>query len=581
MSYFKRKNAIGTLEMKGFEGIDRSSPIAAKKCEDMVNLRILSDGSIVKRDGFREIYDFSGPIRGILSIPTNEGFMAYVAVENYVYRYSSDTDVATRMLGTLSTKTGEASIFFFRGIVYIVDGVNIYEIKDGAVEISEGYVPLLGKDWGNNFPGEIYEPLNILSSRARISYVVDDPPTTFLPTLYEVSKVDAIYLNGEPLTSTQYTINSNFNTIDIKGLTPGDRIKAYVTFVRPESERQNLLSNTKGEVFGGINNSRLFLWGGKDKNRIYGSSLATDEGLADARAWYKDVGALYFPADNSFCVGDGKSEVTALSRHYDRLLIFTSDDVWMADSEIAFTNEIPILRINTDVGCSTVGGVAKCKNDPISIGRGRIFRWTSNTDTLEDCNAYSISEPIEELLDEEFFESVRVYTDKHCGEVLFSYKQGNKRGVWVYGVENGQWYRYEGISADMFFDAGDSVGFVNGSKLSVFKKGSERDVSIRSVSSYIRAFCVFYPTDFGRPERLKKIGEIFGVAELNGGVLKLTFANDSGITNEVEFVGGDSDFLESFYKRYRTERFLRTKLKITFDSWFNQRIYSLTVTATP
>ena len=581
MSYFKRKNAIGALEVKGFEGIDRSSPIAAKKCEDMVNLRILSDGSIVKRDGFREAYDFSGPIRGILSMPTDDGFLAYVAVENYVYRYDSDTNIAARMSGTLYTKTGEVSIFFFQGRVYIADGVKIYEINEDTLEPSEGYVPLLGKDWGCNFPGDIYEPLNLLTPRARINYVVPDPPTTFLPTLYEVDMVDALYINGALIDSTKYTVNSNFNTIDIKGLSAGDRIKAYITFARPASERKNLLSNTKGDVFGGINNSRLFLWGGNEKNRIYGSSFATEEGLADARSWYRDSGSLYFPIDNSFCVGDGKREVTALGRHYDRLLIFTSDDVWMADSEIAFTNEIPILRINTDIGCSTVGGVAKCKNDPISIGRGRIFRWTSNTDTLEDCNAYPISTPIEELLDEEFFESVRLYTDKHLGEVLFSYRRGDARGVLVYGVSNGEWYRYEGISADTFFDARDSVGFVNGSKLCVFEKGSDKDLDISLHASVINAFCVLAQSDLGRPERQKKIGEIFGLAELNGGVLKLSFESDSGITNEVEFAGSDSGFLESFYKRYRTERFLRTKPKIVLDPGVNQRIYSLTVTATP
>ncbi len=581
MSYFKRKDAIGALEISGFEGIDRSSQVVPKKCEDMVNLRILSDGSIIKRDGFREEYDFLDPIRGIMSAQMNDGFFAYVVAGNSVYKYNFDTNTAIRINGNISTDTGEVSVFFFLGRVYIVDGVNIYEVKDEGIEISEGYVPLLGRDWGSNYPGEIYEPLNLFSPNARITYVVDDPPTMFLPTLYEVDWVDALYLNGEQLDSTRYTINSRFKTIDVPGLEAGDRVKVYLSFVRPASERKNLLSNTRGEVFGGINNSRLFLWGGNNKNRIYAASPVTDEALNESREWYRDSGPLYFPIDHSFYAGDGKNEITALSRHYDRLLIFTAADVWMADGELSFTKEFPLMRVNTDVGCSATGGVAKCKNDPISIGRGRIFRWTSNTDTLEDCNAYPISTPIEDMLDEEFFQTVRLHTDKYCGEVLFSYKRRDTRGVLVYGVSTGAWYRYEGISADIFFDAKESVGFVNGSRLCIFKKGLQNDIDINLIPSDINASCVLLPSDLGLPERKKKIGELFGLADLSGGVLELSFESESGIKNKAEFKGGDKAFLESFYKRFRTERFLRTKIKISLDPKVNQRVYSLTVTARP
>ena len=78
---------MGKFELQGFAGIDRSSPALNGACTDMVNLRILPDRSIVKRDGFCEVFDFFDTIRAVLTGTFDGAFVAFVVARDLVYRF--------------------------------------------------------------------------------------------------------------------------------------------------------------------------------------------------------------------------------------------------------------------------------------------------------------------------------------------------------------------------------------------------------------------------------------------------------------------------------------------------------------
>ena len=463
----------------------------------------------------------------------------------------------------------------------MIDGSDLFEIRGNTLVRTEGYAPLIGKDWGNNYSGEIYEPLNMLTPKGRISYIVQDPPTSFLSTHYEVERVDAVYVNGELRDPETYGVDKRLRWLSVSGLSAGDRVLAYYTFVSDMKSRETLCKNPHAMVFGGINNSRIFVWGGEDKKRMFASAPVSQRSLEASALVYPDSGGIYFPESNNFCVGDGKHDIRAVSRHYDRLLIFTSGDTWMADSEVSSLQMFPLTRINTDVGCASIHGVAKCGNDPISVGHGNIYRWTSNTDTLEDCNARIISDGIKDILPSSFFEDAVVFTDRHNSEVLFAYRDTTEGCVLVYSIPCNSWYIYRGISVDHFFEGESSLGFVNGGKICLFERGrtadSFSDGSVRSIYGY----CTYSPNSFGHPTRKKRISGIMGIGELKQKELKITFESERGITESVSFAGGDSGGVECFYKRLRGERFKTSKIKISTDPTVRQRIYSLTVTVRP
>lgn len=577
MSYFKTKNIMGKFELSGFAGIDRSSPAANGKCTEMVNLRILPDRSIVKRDGFRELFDFACDIRGVLSGTFDGEFVAFVVADKTLYKFNFADNTST-IIGDLDSQGGPASIFCYMGKVYVINGAKIYELRSNRLYETEGYAPLVGKEWGNNYPGEIYEPLNVLTPKGRISYIVDETETSFLSTYYAVSEVNAVYVNGELRDASTYEVNHRLRVLSIPGLKEGDRVLVYYTFDKGTQERERLSKNPYATVFGGINNSRVFMWGGKDKNRMFVSMPTSRASVEEAESVFEKCGGLYFPEGNDFCVGDGKCEIRAVSRHYDRMLIFTTEETWMADSEVSSSQRFPLTRINTAVGCASLHGVGKCGNDPISVGHGDIYRWTSGTDGLEDCNAYVISDKIKNLLPEHFFSDAVVFTDRHNSEVLFAYRDGDRDRVLVYSIPTEEWYIYDNVPADQFFDGEKAVGFVNGSKICIFERGTVTDRYLYNTQKTIDSFSAYSPNAFGHPTRKKRIAGVMGVGELKGGELNVSFESDRGITYAVNFHGADPERVECFYKRCRGERFKDSSIRISTDTVSPQRIYSLTVT---
>lgn len=577
MSYFKTKNIMGKFELSGFAGIDRSSPAANGKCTEMVNLRILPDRSIVKRDGFSELFDFLDDIRAILTGTFDGEFVAFVVADKTLYKFSFADNTAV-MIGNLDSHIGPVSIFCYMGKVYVTNGSKIYEVRDGELYVTEGYAPMVGKEWGNNYPGKIYEPLNVLTPKGRISYIVDETETAFLSTYYAVSEVNAVYVNGELRDEGTYGLDHRLRTLNVSGLSRGDRVLAYYTFDKSTKERERLSKNPHATVFGGINNSRVFMWGGEDKSRMFVSTPTSIPSIEEAEVIFENSGGLYFPEENDFCVGDGKYEIRAVSRHYDRMLIFTAGETWMGDSEISSSQSFPLTRINTAIGCEALHGVGRCGNDPISVGHRDIYRWTSNTDTLEDCNAYVISDKIKDILPESFFSSAVVFTDRHNSEVLFAYRDAAQYKALVYSVPTEEWYLYSDVPADQFFEGESSLGFVNGSKLCVFEKGASTDSFLDHTQRAIRSFCVYSPNCFEHPTRKKRIAGVMGVGELGGGELNISFESDRGTTYDVDFGGTDAGRVECFYKRGRSERFENSRMKISVDTAAQQRIYSLTVT---
>ena len=573
--------ALAKAELNGFSGIDVSSPVSDKyRADDIVNFRILPDGSLIKRNGYRPLVRLPMEVRAVWTGYLGGEFIGYAVAGDSVYKLDFSNGSYTH-LGYIYTSEGRVSIFYYIGHIYVIDGEEIYDVKENGIVAAEGYAPLFGKDWDTSYAGEINEPLNLLTPHARISYLVGDNPSIFLATVYSVRSIEAIYVNGELIDASEYKIDDNFKTINISGLQSGDRVLVYLTFVSSLTDRSELVANTEAMVFGGISNSRVFMWGGEDKNIMFSSGYVSNENLRESERIYSDKGALYFPSGYDFSVGDGRYAITAVNRHYDRLLIFTDGDTWMADSGACGIEEFPVMRINSDTGCSSVTGSAKCGNDPISVGRGRIMRWTSNTDELEDCNSYSISDGISPLLPRDFFENALVYEDSFNREILFAVRGDEKGTVFVYGISNGKWYRYEGIGAETFFSGPDSIGFSSGETLYMFDASLDEDIVSSGERYPIVSEYSLSQMDFGMPERKKRVMEVNIEADLQDENLELTFESDGGILTSRMVSGRASDFVTVYSERMNTDRFGSVRLRLKSDSSVSQRIYRLTVSAKP
>ena len=580
MSKFNKENALAIKEITEFQGIDTRFPADGEgKTREMFNYRILKDGSIKRRSGMKFVTSFDGDIRAIWTGYVKDEFLGYAIANKKVYKLNYDDNgeyLSSTHIGNINTNSGDADIFYYRDQFFIIDGVRIYSIANDYVRDAQAYVPHYAKDWPTGDVGEVYEPLNILTNRARMSYVVTDPPNIFLCTKNSVDVVHKVLVNGVPLNSSDYEIDDYLKTINIPLMSPGDKIDVILTFKSTNNDAKNIMSSTRATVFGGMNNSRIFMWN-KNSNDLYASTHVSEEELKILNEVYGNEGILYFTSNSDIRVGDGNKCIQGVSRHYDRLLVFTESETWMADSSYCDNEEVPIMRINSQSGASCEGGITRCLNDPISVDRGRILRWQSNTDELDDCNAYCISDKINEIIPDDFFDDAIAIEDKRNGEVLFAKKNDIEGIIYVYQEDKNNWYTFGNIPAAGFYEGKKNIGVYIDNRLFVFDDSLEYDIDRLGTSLSIKSYLSTYPIDFGLPYDKKRLRNINLLADTNGEALKLELNTDNGMSESISVSASDSEYVSTYNRRLNSGRFTRASMYLEGSKKTNQRIYRIAI----
>ena len=529
------------------------------------NFFVRHDGSLQKRCGYRLLAEYSSDVRAIWTGRVDGVELGYVLISNTVSRLNVKTGALTD-IGTVGSVLGKADFFFYRATLYLVDGYKIYTVNDSGLGTPFGYVPLVGKDWPDTYRGAPYEPRNLLNNKGRISYVISEDPSVFLKTDDSISSIDAVFINGHRISSSKYSITDMDKTISVSDMSPGDRVEVYFTYLSSSYQEQlaGLLTSNRAIVFGGINNTRPFLWGGT-KGVMYTSAFVSENSLAQSQMGYYLSDALYFPVNYEFVVGDGVSPISAVSRHYDRLLIFTENGAWMADSSACGVEDFPIMNINSSVGVISEGAAAMLGNRPCTVGKSSIYRWTSSTEELDECNAYSISAPIDDSLPEEFYSTASVFADTDRGELYFC-SEAILGLVPVYSEQTGKWVMLDGIDAQRFVKLGNNVGFLMNNRLYVFDGSLSIDMPHPNRSIPISASFESNYMDFDK-DTYKHLERV--TVEKEGGVVQVEIILDENrIGSKIFTFTKDS-------RRIPTKRFKSLKIRLNDSDSQPQVIRSL------
>ena len=564
-----------------FKGVDaRISHSGEESICELKNFRILPNGSVQRRAGFKTLFTADSNIRAVWS-GSLDGYKAcYFIAKNQIYQLYEALNFAGTV-ASISSTSGKAEFFLLRNSLYIIDGKNIYLLKNGNSAPISGYVPLFGKDWPVGQVGEINEPLNLIHRKARITYKAGSTPSAYLATKYPVESVDAVFRNGEAVSINDFVIDTRLNTINLLGIQSGDSIEVNVTFAQRNTEERNaLLSCTSATVFGGINNSRVFLWNGSKKNMMFVSRYVDDEGVAEAEKRYPNCGNLYFPEGNSFTVGNGGSYVKAVTRHYDRLLILTSEDTWMANNSTCDSEPFPVMNINSSVGCPIDHGAVTVGNDPISIGNSDIYQWTSKTDELNEANAFSISDPICDLLDNYYLQNAIVFADNDKKQLWLTSTSSSARGtVWIYDLDKKIWFSYDNVRADMFFKTGNNVGFINGKDVCIFYEDLDKDfiTAEDTVGTEIVASIQSGTIDFDTPQFKRLSSLVFSGDILDSDTQIDIFCDNGDHTNITLDPAGKEHAIIT--ERLFSNRFKTMHFKITAKGNSRQTLHSLYIEA--
>lgn len=453
---------------RGFEGVDlRKTHSGDESIALIENFRITNDGSLKKRSGFKKIYDGEGEIKASICITRDGVESCYFVQHDTVKKYTPD-DGQTVNIGKI--KIGDNNVFFFEYFdnVYLFDGYSIFSLEPTLKALS-GYIPLYGKNWSNSPSVTVNEPPNMLTDKLAISYKLTPPATSLLPLgPHPIEEISSLYRNGVLVSPENYSLNTIYNSISINDFGENDEFFAVVKMrVTDEmtAERKALFSSHGAEIFYELNENNLFFWGSNNTNRIYYTKNPDPESTAIIEK-HIPSGSFYIPFDNYFTVASESDRIKAFVRHYDRVLIMTEHSTWISDPSNLKSTDTVIRSINASIGCESFNGAVRIENTLISVGKNAIYSWTSQTDELNECNAYSISEPIKDLLPKDFFATCKIYVYKRKREIWLYGSSPTQ--LWIYNLDRKAWYKFSGFNPKEILYGGNEPRFFENEALYCF-----------------------------------------------------------------------------------------------------------------
>ena len=578
MSVFKQKNAIASTEFKGFEGIDATAPhkyVPAAK--DMVNFRVLEDGSLQKRCGFAPIAKCAESIRAVWSGRLSGKQLCFIVYGNVLAVVDTKNDYL-QSIGNLETGEGYARFIFFNSRLYVMDSKHFYHVTRNSIDVFEAYAPLYAKNWGIGVTGTVNESLNILTRHIRMNYYVNEE-FIYLRVDHLISSIDAVYIDGVRINDkSRYYFDRELMSVCVLDLKVGQVVDLYLTIDESEINPAHLYTCKQTAVLGGYNDSRLFIWDGVDETVMYATSPINRESLDASKKVYGNTVPLYIPNGQPFSVNREGRKITAVCRHYDRLLIFTNEDTWMAENPIEDGSRLEAVTVNSSHGCTSKGAAIMCGNDPVCISAGSILKWTADTDELNESNAKNISSKIEPYLPESLFTNGKILLDESRSELLF-YDPTNTRGeLWIYNYKTSNWYKFDGIEAEEFFLCGKKLGFIKNDTVYLFDEFLGYDVIDGMGKRNIVATFESNPIDLGIAGNKKRLLGMTMNANLDGGAVTAEYVSDSKVIDRIRISSGSYNDA-SFVKRLKSSRFCYLTLRLIADDDHSERLYSTSVFA--
>lgn len=540
------KNSFAAEKIGDFGGICRGiptlgseKPLGAKNASDCRNFRILPSGSLEKRCGFKPLMTLPAEPRAFLGAFLDGEYLIYALIGENVYAADPEKNTCT-VIGSVGSAEGKAEIFFFDGMLYVLDGECLYRYDGEDFVTFHGYVPLYGKNLDGSRGFAVNEPVNLLSDRIRVHYRVGTGTLDFCVGV-KCKSILSLTRNKT------YNITSSA-TLDADGLGfhlssgsgNGDEYEAVLLLDGTEERKKDLLSSVHAVIYGGENDGRMILYGGRKASNVYVSREVSHASYIESLASDALSTGIYFPETDVVSVSYGRHPVTAVCRHFDRLLIFTEGETWTADFS-ASSAAPKIIPVNSSVGCLSEHGAVLGGTTPYSVSSDGIYKWTSKDDERNECNALPVSGPISELLGGDFFSRCVAFYLRSRDEVWFADPESETQDVFIYSQATKKWFRFDGIPVDLFFPYAGEAAMLYGKYIFVFSEELFSDVGIGgTVESNIEAVYESNAEDFGKPESLKRLKRLLIKADCGGEPFEFDAEGDMGGKKTI-VIGARSD----------------------------------------
>lgn len=318
-----------------------------------------------------------------------------------------------------SCTQAETSFFGFESNVYLLNG-HEYLFWDGKSDTQfkavEPYVPTVLTASTPLGKGTALENVNRLSNQRKAQYSPDGTSKDFYLPESEVTAIVSV----EGTTQT-YTLDAAKGKVSFANA-PSEGVNTLtITYTKGDGAADEVKKMRYAELFNGTTDSRVFLYGDGSNKTIY-SGVNSDTGKPDAS---------YFPDLYEASVGEANAPITAMIRHYSRLLVFKTNSTWSMQYEITglatggVTAAFYVTPVNRQIGNAAYGQVQLLDNNPLTLFEESIYQWratsSSGNISADNRNANRISDRVATSVGAFDLEQTKVFNRLTQNEYWFLY----------------------------------------------------------------------------------------------------------------------------------------------------------------
>ena len=301
--------------------------------------------------------------------------------------------------------------------------------------------------------GTPLEQINKLCGLRRARFSPDGTQKVFVLPEGGLASIDYVRstATGEELTGwTADTASGKltFTTAPAEGVN-----SLEIGWTVPEDTAADIRAMRYAELYNGAQDSRIFVYG-DGTNRAFHTGVDYDG----------TPRADYFPELGVVHVGDSNTPITAMIRHYDRLLAFKLDSAWsISYSAITLTDGsvtagFYVTPVNRSIGNCAPGQAVLVENRPRTLDGRSIVEWRSASSsgniTGDERNAERISQRVDETIRSFDLATARTFYDKYAHEY---YVIGADGTALVHGIEPDAWYVYTNLAATCLINYKDEL----------------------------------------------------------------------------------------------------------------------------
>ncbi|QGZ99436.1 hypothetical protein [Dehalobacter restrictus] len=431
------------------ESTDGDTELKLGEASVMKNWRVTDGGKLKKMEGYAPLFTSlgTGKIQGQWYGKVTGTFYHLFAYGGSIYKRTSGTNT---IIGTMTD--APTSFFFFNEKVYMKNG-HEYKSWDGTTFADvAGYRPKIAISTPPGGGGTLYEETNRLTGAKHQTFSPSGTLTAYQLAETAITSVDFVY-DGTTLKTagTDYTVNLTTGIVTFTTApTAGTPNSIDIGWTKGTGDRASILGCLFARVYGGANDSRVFIFGNDTtRNRLYYTGLADTVPSAE-----------YFPANGYIEVGSDEFSVTDAQKHQSSLLIFTEKGSYYASYESVTLSSglvaasFPAYSINDIKGNVALGQVKIINNNPLSIYEG-IYEWTLITVGSDARNANYISRRVQPSLDLVDLTKAVTFDWEEKGEYWLCV--GSL--CWIYNYRIGVWYQRENVKAYNFLEIDGELYF--------------------------------------------------------------------------------------------------------------------------